>query len=237
MPRNELKFYLNIYQYEWFRERCRNMFSVDSHNLNTNGYPVFSAYFDTLDMKFFNQKINGEFDHHKVRIRIYDTALSENSFGFLEAKIKANQVQDKVRIPINFKNDMLNPENWVNIDNHDVDKIIHLSNDLYHNLNVYYEREAYEWNYNLNGMVRINFDKNLAVMPRAQLHVNADVLETYRIMPDDHVILEIKTPTGDVPDIIKKDLRALGVEQERISKYAEGIFTLSNKLKGYEVVI
>lgn len=235
MPRNEIKYLLDLNQYHWFRDRCKLLFSNDTHNQEGDSYPVLSAYFDTHDLKFLNQKINGEFDHNKIRLRVYANSLLESSFGFIEAKNKKNQEQNKIRIPINYHPKLLSHEEWVHIPHKGIDEILSLGCNIYHALNIYYEREAYEWSYGVEGPVRINFDKNLTVLPKSQLFVNYDILETYRIIPEDQVILEVKTPSGRIPDFIRKDLRSLGLEQQRISKYAEGFHALSTKMKGYEV--
>ena len=63
------------------------LFKNDSYSKEKHrAYPVLSAYFDTSNLDYFYQKINGEFDHTKIRLRTYDRKFTHGTKVFLEAK-------------------------------------------------------------------------------------------------------------------------------------------------------
>jgi len=236
MNRIETKFLLDFAQYQYLRERCQMLFQSDGHTKQANSYPIISAYFDTPDLKFFYQKINGEFYHTKIRLRCYGNKFQSESNCFLEVKAKANENQTKIRIPIVYDRKMLDPANWVDIKNDQIDQILVNESNLIHVTNAYYEREAYEWHSLEEGRVRVNFDFNFAALPKSQFHATRDAVDANRLLPQDKIICEIKTPTLKIPELLQKELKAIGAEQRRISKYAEAIMSINDRLNLNEAI-
>ena len=223
--RTEYKFLLSTSGYERLRERCRFMFNPDPHGQSEGAYPVFSAYYDRADLHYLYQKINGEFDHIKVRLRVYSPDLERGQKAFLEAKIKENSSQNKIRIPLDYHPGLLNPGTWYSLQSPEMDKMLRHCHDLYHVCNVYYERQAWHFRPTAALDIRINFDTNLAVLPPTQMRINPTALEAWRVMPADNIICEIKVPGTSIPRFLRKELRLVGADQVRISKYAEGMLT------------
>ncbi len=238
MARNEYKFILNIAQYEYLRARFNMLFTPDSHDRGQfRGYPIMSAYYDTSDLKFFYQKINGEFYHTKIRLRIYGPSLLEPGKGFIEAKLKSNDLQNKIRIAIPYRRKLLDPKSWYYIEDKQMDELLSYCQDLYHVCNVYYERLAYEWKSPSNVRVRLNFDSNILALPKNQLCVVNDSLSHQRVIAEDQVILEVKVDGVELPDLIKRELKAADVSLERFSKYAESLIRINDSFDTYEIVL
>ena len=226
MSRNECKFLLNYDQHRLLKNRFDLLFRQDRYaQKGLKAYPVLSAYFDTSDLDFFYQKINGEFDHTKIRLRTYDRKFTAGAKVFLEAKLKWADQQEKVRISLDFEKNLLNPLKWYYLGRDKVMKLLQFFGDLEHICNVYYERQAFEGMFE-TGMVRLNFDSNLLVLPKDQIGVEPGSLAEHRIIPHDHVVCEVKTDLGIMPEIIKEELRLVGASQTRISKYAESLLRM-----------
>ncbi|MDL2220395.1 polyphosphate polymerase domain-containing protein [Eubacteriales bacterium OttesenSCG-928-N14] len=70
--RHELKYYISEYSYAILQPRLSHVLRLDE-NANEDGeYHIRSLYFDDIDETALRQKIAGEDDRDKVRIRIYD---------------------------------------------------------------------------------------------------------------------------------------------------------------------
>lgn len=89
--RHELKYVLNDYEFAILRNRVKYVLKRDLHSKGDN-YIVSSLYFDDIDDKAFYQKIDGDNDRHKYRIRCYN---HDKSFVVLERKDKLNGLTRK----------------------------------------------------------------------------------------------------------------------------------------------
>jgi hypothetical protein len=76
---------------------------VDPHvkNLQKNEYVVRTLYYDTPDLRFYYEKIDGINIRKKIRIRVYDEYF-QNVTGFLEIKRRINNIIAKERIQLPF---------------------------------------------------------------------------------------------------------------------------------------
>lgn len=70
--RNELKFFVNIHQYQIIRQRLRNLVTYDQHAGLGGEYHIRSLYFDDINNKALYEKLAGVRDRVKYRIRIYN---------------------------------------------------------------------------------------------------------------------------------------------------------------------
>ncbi|MEZ4743224.1 MAG: VTC domain-containing protein [Bdellovibrionota bacterium] len=237
MIRIETKFILNNWQFEIFRQRCQMMFKRDQNLLpEINQYPIFSAYFDTPALDAYHQKKDGEFSHHKIRIRSYSNKLISNLDSFIEAKLKSKDRQNKIRIPLKFNINLLQPKYWYTIQDPRIFQILYNNEGLQHVANIYYEREAYECDYMEKGKIRVNFDSNICSLPKNILVVTQSTIDTYRLMPENLIVCEIKTPGNNIPKFIQKELKLIRAEQVRISKYAETIDALYENYRDNSIV-
>ena len=105
MPRYEKKYRVPIGKISELREFMRTYVNVDpfASECKDNTYTVRSIYYDTKNMKFYREKIEGIRDRKKLRIRAYD-CQKENSVAFLEIKRKNDAIISKNRSAVYYKN-------------------------------------------------------------------------------------------------------------------------------------
>lgn len=71
--RHELKYYLNLGDYEMLRTRLRLTMEQDRYARRNEGeYFIRSLYFDDADDSAFREKLAGDNDRDKYRLRIYN---------------------------------------------------------------------------------------------------------------------------------------------------------------------
>ena len=221
---------LSVSQYEWLRWRVSSYLPQDTHSEKSGfGYPVISAYFDTPSLDCFYQKINGEYNHIKFRIRSYCHSFDQARKVFLEIKSKQGEAQTKLRIPLDFSPKLFQPINWWLIDDYQIAECLINYPHLEYICNVYYERDVFEGYHYECGKIRINFDANILAMPKYQPHGPPEGRVFDRLIPHNHLICEIKTENGLFPDFLKNELRCINAHQVRISKYAESVLSLNQQ--------
>lgn len=82
--RYEIKYLIRRTDYELLRKRLGVLLPLDTHG-DENGYRVSSLYFDDIHHKAYLQKMNGEDDREKFRLRAYN---GDDTFIRLECKAK-----------------------------------------------------------------------------------------------------------------------------------------------------
>lgn len=221
------------YKYIITRERYNQIrdyfdFTLIKDIFSINGpYPVSSVYYDTPDLTFYYDKVNGEFEHKKARLRSYGpTPFS--GVTFFEIKSKANEDQIKKRLQIKEKMDLAKVPHYV------LSKDLEFVNLLpYGGLvpvsHVTYDREAYFLGQGEN-TIRLNFDQNICI---------SEVYERNRtensVFPEGEVVMEVKTPYRGYLGDLEIFLSQAGAIRTTFSKYATGI-NLISKLNGMEAV-
>ena len=99
--RYELKYVIDWPTYIFIRKEIKLLFKKDKSAGKSGKYDVMSIYCDTPGLDFFWQKIDGEEERTKLRLRTYvHTPHIEKQDIFLELKKKKNQNVFKKRIPI-----------------------------------------------------------------------------------------------------------------------------------------
>lgn len=97
--RQEKKYFMTLFDMKKLSNLLDSVMIKDLHN-GTYGYSIRSLYFDTINNKDFNEKIDGVGVRRKIRLRIYDTS---SDFAMLEIKQKDGIYQKKRSIKINKK--------------------------------------------------------------------------------------------------------------------------------------
>ena len=95
--RHEQKYVIPYEEMLNLRAKFEKLLTVDR---NPNGYMVRSLYFDSVDDQDYYDKLGGEANRKKIRIRIYDTT---SDFVKLEIKAKYDTNQLKESLIINKK--------------------------------------------------------------------------------------------------------------------------------------
>lgn len=91
VSRHEIKYLLNPMQYVRLSQALKNVLLEDKHN-GDSGYLIRSLYFDTLVNTDFYQKLSGDENRKKIRLRTYDPASEKVK---LEIKRKFGDEQVK----------------------------------------------------------------------------------------------------------------------------------------------
>lgn len=191
-------------------------------------YTVRSVYYDTKNLRFYHEKIDGIKKRIKVRIRAYNQ-YDENSIIFLELKRKRNDQVYKNRFPVYYKNvkrilnnDITRDDAPVKKKDADREKFLYniYSLSLRPTLLVIYEREAYYYKFNPD--LRITFDKNLrSIKPDNidSLFTDENSIPTFR----NYCVIEIKS-TGPYPSWIFSIIKQLHLQKQSVSKYALSMY-------------
>ena len=89
--RQEKKYFISAEDALKFVSAFEKVMLQDEHN-GSQGYMIRSLYFDTIDDRDYNDKIDGLELRRKIRLRIYDP---KSNFAMLEMKQKQGESQKK----------------------------------------------------------------------------------------------------------------------------------------------
>jgi SPX domain protein involved in polyphosphate accumulation len=76
----------------------------DTHGTDDGGYGVWSVYYDTTDLRFYWEKIEGLRFRRKLRVRHYGDphAVDDDTTVFVEIKQRVNRVTQKRRVALPY---------------------------------------------------------------------------------------------------------------------------------------
>ncbi len=225
--RHELKFLIHhsvreLLLQRWGRYLVRAPF--------TNAYgvtPILSQYYDSPDLTFYWEKVDGVGLRSKVRLRVYSQAFTPGQTAFLEIKNRYNDLVQKYRQKISdFHPRLLDPAHWTFDEPRLEGAFLSLleRHRLRASAQTYYQREA--WEGAVETDVRITFDSNLlGLHPGEPLtpHILRD--RSRSLMPDSLVILEVKA-TRAIPPWVYEGVVAAELQQKTIPKYVTAVEVL-----------
>lgn len=101
--RFELKYLVPVERIPELRDELRRRMDPDPHS-PPGGYSVWSCYYDTTDLRFYWEKIEGLRFRRKLRVRHYGdpAAAGEDSPVQVEIKQRVNRVTQKRRIEVPY---------------------------------------------------------------------------------------------------------------------------------------
>lgn len=225
--RNELKFLLHHSTRELLLERWRRYLVrapfTDEHAMS----PILSQYYDSPDLRFYEEKLAGIALRNKVRLRVYSHRFTPGQIAFLEIKHRLNDKVRKYRQKIeDFHPDLLDPRRW-HFDDPKMETAFMTLLERYRlraSAQTYYQREAYEGA--VESDVRVTFDTNLiGLHPGEQLSRALLLDRTRHLMPDTLVILEVKATKG-IPRWVHEGVVAHELRQQTIPKYISAVEVL-----------
>lgn len=216
VKRQELKYYFPTENTHLIKEILSTLLIPDPFNIGENGYEISSLYFDSLDDRDFNQKLDGVMYREKYRIRIYN---KDTSFGKFEIKRKLNNVIDKISIKLSNK-DMRSilDGNFQSIEKDETEyasKLIKMHHYSPKTI-VSYNRYAFYLPYN---NIRITIDSNLSSHGFNVDLLNIRTIEKNNINKRGYSVLEVKFE-NNLPNFIKQALSDLTFTRSAVSKYA-----------------
>jgi hypothetical protein len=222
--RLELKFYLHhsvkALLFERWRPHLVRAPFTDRHART----PVLSQYYDSPDLRFYREKLDGVGFRNKVRLRVYDLAFRPGAAAFLEIKHRDYDRLRKVRQVLReFHPRQLDPAHW-RFDSPELEAPFRSLLERFRlrpSAQVYYQREAYQAAADAD--VRVTFDTNLLALHPGE-RVTSELLRSRsrRLMPDTGVIAELKV-THRIPDWFHEGVVGVELEQRTLSKYVTAV--------------
>lgn len=222
--RSELKFLTHFGVREMLLRRW-GRYLVRAPYMNEYGSTsILSQYYDSPDLLFYREKLDGVATRRKVRIRTYGLEFSRGSTTFLEIKSRYNDRVQKRRYRFaEFDPSHLDPTNWAFDDLETEAGFLFLRDRhrLRPSVQVYYQREAYQAV--VDREVRVTFDSCLVGLhPGEKLTEHALLDRTRNLLPDTLVIMEIKS-TGPLPPWVHDGIIAGELQQKTLSKYVAAL--------------
>lgn len=216
--RHELKYEITTGDYLILRQRLGAVMDHDPHADEDGLYKIRSIYFDNFDDKALREKIDGNSQREKFRIRYYDDDLSNIS---LEKKIKHNALCMKVDASLseNECKKILDGDLAWMMDGQDP-----LVEELYAKMQyqqlrpkvlVSYTREPFVF---APGNVRITFDSDIRTSLFSQDLLSEGLHNIPATEEPGKMILEVKYDAF-LPDIIRDILQTGWLRQTSFSKY------------------
>ncbi|GIJ50598.1 VTC domain-containing protein [Virgisporangium aliadipatigenens] len=102
--RYEIKYVLPSAAVPELRAELAGRLDLDSHGVS-GGYGVWSVYYDTRDLRFYWEKIEGLRFRRKLRVRHYGDrfTVDDDSTVFVEIKQRVNRVTQKRRVALPYR--------------------------------------------------------------------------------------------------------------------------------------
>ncbi|MFD3427356.1 polyphosphate polymerase domain-containing protein [Nocardia fluminea] len=197
-------------------------------NAATGGYPVTSLYYDTRNLRFYWEKIEGLKFRRKLRLRLYGDPgeVTDHTEVFVEIKQRVNRVTQKrrIRLPYHQAHELcagkleetfpFRQQAFVNEVSELVTKL-----DLQPTVTTGYNREAYVGIESDLGL-RATIDHRVHGRDR-DFHLGAEA-ENRFIIPPHLCIIEIKA-NERIPYWIADLTARLNMSVVRISKYCQSV--------------
>lgn len=229
MQRLEYKYLLPIPAADELRRLLAPFVTLDAYAAMqpSRAYTVRSLYFDTSELDFYHDKIEGVRDRLKLRVRAYGRRTAAADV-WLEVKRKSGRVVLKQRarlpyaeVPALFEDGDV--ATHVPACDDEVDAREQAGRFLYHLharklrpiITTVYEREA--WTSRAEPWVRVTIDRQLRYQPEATLDALFNANESFYSIPG-HGVIEVKTLVG-IPKWLQSILASVQVTQEAVSKY------------------
>ncbi len=188
---------------------------------------VSSIYYDTLNWRYLNEKLNSYYLKKKVRLRWYSDLdyIKHDAVSFLEVKYKIGGRREKVRVDTIFSGSQLADMPLENREFVDIIQLfrtreIVITEKLFPAFQISYKRHRYIDPYTGS---RICFDHNISA-PRTNRmmlpYIYSDILQT--------AVFEIKGPESELPSSLYP-LTDMGLKKSSFSKYSSCYHKLTRR--------
>lgn len=214
--RHEFKYVIPYSSMLNLRTKFNELLNIDR---DYNGYMVRSLYFDSIENNDYFDKLGGEINRKKIRLRIYDAKSNKVKLE-IKSKYDIHQIKDSLVISIDDARKLINEDYEVllSYDNDVATKIYTiLKKGLYKpKVIIEYDRIAYT----TTTTTRITFDFNIRSSNDIDKFFDDDINYNYLIDKKD-VVLEVKFDRFLEP-YISKILSSYDSRFQSISKYMMG---------------
>lgn len=223
--RFEYKYRLYPQQYHQVRAAIRPFMRSDAYTNKAprKRYLVRSLYFDSADFRSYQEKVNGDCDRTKLRIRTYSRSLQENPDIRVEMKARKGMSMEKHSTfisPAYYKR-FMQSNHWPVLDDPllvEFERYVRLKT-LVPLILVEYRREGFSARAQQG--LRITFDHQVQSTKAASLFPSAPV---FRAHQRGVIILEIKCNKSQ-PHWLRQLVQTQGLRIVANSKFTQGIET------------
>ncbi|MEV6346422.1 polyphosphate polymerase domain-containing protein [Actinoplanes sp. NPDC051851] len=225
--RYEIKYLLPSNELPRLRDELVKRLDFDAHGAN-GGYGVWSTYYDTTDLKFYWEKIEGLKFRRKLRVRYYGDRFSVNddTTVHIEIKQRVNRVTQKRRVamPYHRARDLCDGRQMVEHNPSErafLEEVLELIEtlDLRPVAMTGYQREAFVGRESDTGL-RVTMDHRLRGRDR-DFHFGSDA-ENRLIIPAKFSVIEFKADER-VPYWLTDLAAQLNMSVVRVSKYCQSV--------------
>jgi len=198
---------------------------MDYDDFSKDGYyPIYSIYFDTIDLQTFSNKVAGLQHRRKFRVRSYHPNVKPNEPVFLEIKEKNTNRIFKRRVGLSLEEtlSLTKHKNNVSPNNQVTDEWRYelIKNNLKPCLLNYYQRLAFI-SRTYPGL-RITIDRDISYLYTQELDFN---LPTKKVSwAHNKSVIEVKYDSF-IPLFVLDMIRRYGLTAEPVSKYADSIIS------------
>ena len=224
--RVEKKYRITVEQASTLVDAIKDKLIPDSHGIST----ICSLYLDTPNHLLIRNSIDAKAYKEKLRIRSYGTpTIDDKVFLEIKKKLKGIVYKRRVALPLWQVQEYINSGNPP-IASQVMSEIDYAMNFYKHpkpSMLIAYEREAFFVKDDPN--VRITFDTGIRFREK-NLFLESGTEGTH-ILPDDAVIMEIKT-AGAMPMWLSSVLNSAGIFPSSFSKYGTAYFQTLTNSKG-----
>lgn len=222
--RFELKYIINYFQYHKIRIALLPYMKKDYYTMQApdQKYFVRTLYYDTYDYDAYHEKMSGDYDRIKFRIRTYSRVFKKNAIVRVELKVRKGNTMEKFTSFVTGKDYLFFMKNkiWEEENNPVLNEFIRYMHmrDLKPQILIEYLREGYEDRAKKD--LRITFDHNVKSAQDNVLFPDSKVFFRYHLPHT--VVLEIKCK-NDKPVWLTNLVRNYGLRLIANSKFTQGI--------------
>ncbi|MCM1529688.1 MAG: polyphosphate polymerase domain-containing protein [Alistipes sp.] len=220
--RKEIKFLLNMHQYEGLMEVISQYMNPDAYCVGGKEYGIYNIYYDTPDDFLIRESLAKPYFKEKLRLRSYYSPATPDSPVFLEIKRKIGGIVTKRRVSMTLAESEEYLATRRKREGHK-----YITGQVFTELDAFldhypvapkqyisYQREAFFGKENSD--FRLTFDRKL-VERRYDLTLGCQSYGNF-IIEADQRLMEVKV--GDsVPDWLVSKLSELGIYKTSFSKY------------------
>lgn len=213
--RNELKYSISTDSAELLRLQLQNILPTDPHADERGGYLIRSLYFDDPDFHAYREKLDGDKERSKLRLRFYNF---DTSYLVLEKKERNGDLCRKTSLRVTreqaealVRGEDLTDGASLAEEYH----LLRLVRGLRPAVLVDYYRYAF---YYPVSDVRITLDLNLS-SPVWSGDFFSDRLPAYPVFDEGEALLEVKF-NENIPDFLKRLLSSVPLQRTANSKFA-----------------
>lgn len=220
--RKEIKFLLDMHQYEELMKVIGEYMNPDKYCVGGKEYGIYNIYYDTPDDFLIRESLSKPYYKEKIRLRSYYSPASPDSSVFLEIKKKIGGIVTKRRVSMTLAE---SDEYFLTRHKPETHKYIteQVFTELDAFLNHYavmpkqyisYQREAFFGKDNND--FRLTFDRKITER-REDLHLSTESYGNF-IIGADQRLMEVKV-SESVPDWLVAKLSELKIYKVSFSKY------------------